>query len=347
MSRVLLLTNKIPHYRLPLYEMLGMHCQLTIAHTGTRAKGSSFSEILLTEKKIGPFFYFKGDLHKDKFDIIIIYLNIRLINLYTLLWGSTKAKCILYGIGVSASYTKRYDRNKLVAFFTKIVVKKADAAIFYDQYPVIKYSSKGVDPTKLFVAANTVVSGAQEILSANKRDIFLFIGSLYKQKGIGQLLEAYKMGIDEGVQLPNLSIIGDGPDATFVKQWIEMNNLQHKILLLGQITAEIELEKYLKRAICCISPNQAGLSVQKAFSYGVPFMTSYYPISGGEFTSIIDQVTGFLYDGTSIGLLRKMEEVVNHPFIDSINTNCWEYYNRFRSRDVWLLGFKQAIKYVS
>lgn len=347
MANVLFITNTIPHYRLPLYNLVGEKHQLTIAHAGTLTGSNQFKEIQLREYRKGPFLRFRGDLPLNDFEVVIIYLNVRLLNLYKIVFNpNRKYKCILFGIGVSASYTKKYDSDKWVAGLTRLLIKRSDAAIFYDNYPVVKYSAKGVLPDKMFVAHNTVVGNTGPISSPESRNSFLFLGSLYKQKGIGQLLVAYQNGLASGLDLPVLNIIGDGPDRSFVEKWVAENYFEEKIKILGQINEESELKRYFEKALCCISPGQAGLSVQKSFSYGVPFLTSYYPISGGEFTSIIEDVTGFFYDGTDEGLLKRLTEVIKHPYLAQISENCFAFYAKFRSPEIWAKGFYRAIDYV-
>lgn len=345
--KILFITNKIPLYRVPLYNMLGKEYDMTIAHIGNRVDSMYFKEVILKENKIGLFFHFKGIKELNSFNIILVYLNVRLINLYSIVFSMKKRfKVIVYGIGVSASYDKRYDRDKKVGYLIKHIVNHADAAIFYDDYPVIKYCSLGVTPEKMFVAYNTVASSVENISPLSKRNSIIFIGTLYEQKKIFQLLLAYKIAMEEKVDFPVLYIIGDGSDKQLVATWIKENKSEKQIRLLGEITDEDSLKQYFDRALICISPGQAGLTVLKSFSYGVPVITSFYPISGGEFTAIIDGVTGFFYDGTARGLYRSIKEVLARPDLESINENCKVFYDKFRSPKVWAEGVHKAIKYV-
>lgn len=347
-NKVLFITNKIPHYRLPLYEELGKRYDLTIAHTGNLVKSECFTEITSSESSYGLFIKYSGIPSLAKYDVIILYANVRLLNLYYSIIVKSKynLKIILFGIGVSASYNKYYDRDKRVGFLLKEIVKRIDAAIFYDFYPVIKYSSMGVNPKKLFVAPNTVVGNMASVAPRSQRDSIMFIGSLYRQKGIQLLLDAYYKLVQKKQDVPTLNIIGDGPEKQLIMDWIASKSLSHKIKLLGSIIEEDILSSYFSKAICCVSPGQAGLSVQKSFSYGVPFITSHYPISGGEFTSIIEGVTGYYYDGTVEDLANKINFVINDPNLDEIIKNCNIFYRRFRSPKLWIDGFSSAIEFV-
>jgi glycosyltransferase involved in cell wall biosynthesis len=169
---------------------------------------------------------------------------------------------------------------------------------------------------------------------------------LYKQKGIQLLLDAYRMLLEGKPDLPILNIIGDGPERPALESWIDREGLSRKICLLGSITDESTLRPYFSKAICCVSPGQAGLSVQKSFSYGVPFITSYYPISGGEFSSIVEGVTGYYYEGTVEGLANKINAVISDPNLDEVIENCNMFYHRFRSPKLWVKGFSDAIEFV-
>lgn len=349
MKKLLLITNKIPHYRLALYERLGQDHELTILHEGPEVQSTFFRQLIAGNKKIGPFIDIEYEIDMNQFDVVVLYANLRLLNLYKILFFSTnrKFKVILYGIGVAASYDKRYDSSGMYVWFMKHIIERADAAIFYDAYPTIRYAGAGVDPAKLFVAFNTVAGNTKPILPRADRSSILFVGSLYLQKGIQTLLEAYVLNQNKGVEMPTLDIIGGGPEKNAIEEWILRSGFEHKIKLHGPINDEPTLQRYFAKALMCVSPSQAGLSVQKAFSYGVPFVTTTYPISGGEFSSIIDGVTGYYFDGSAKGLADKMLAIVQDPNLESVFTNCREFYLRFRSPEVWRKGFATAIDYVS
>ncbi len=75
-----------------------------------------------------------------------------------------------------------------------------------------------------------------------------------------------------------LNIIGDGPEFKVLYRYIIKNNFSHRILR-GAIFDDYVLKNYFERAICLISPGQAGLTVLKSFAYGIPFVTKYNAIT--------------------------------------------------------------------
>ena len=347
--KVLFITNAIVHYREPLYRELGLRMDLSIAHHGKPVECDTYRQIPLKTTHYGPVerFVFQEPVDLNDFDVVVIWQHVMLWNLYKSLYLSPrkKYKIVVFGIGVSASYDKHFDRDWKMGYLMRKIVQKADASIFYDQYPAIKYASYGINPNKLFVVNNTVVAGNGKCASSRERSYFLFVGTLYRQKGLGMLIEAYERLCLQGVDLPLLKLVGDGPDFQELKELITAKGLSAYIQLLGSITQPDKLADLFSSAIACVSPLQAGLTVQNAFAFGVPFITKTYPISGGEFTSIIEDVTGFYFDGTSDDLAKTLNRVLQHPNLDEIYQNCFEWYNRFRSPKIWVNTFERAVTF--
>lgn len=346
--KVLYVTNKIPIYRKKLYERLGKKIELTIAHYGNSSSSKFYNERIIETSTGRLFTKIKTKIDYDNFDVVIIWGNLRLFEVYKLtLKRKRKFKLILFGPGVSASYTKKYDSDKVVSIIYKKLIKKADAAIFYDNYPVIKYSSLNVLPDKLFSAPNTVDIDNSNVDISNKRSSFMFFGTLYKEKGTDVLLKAYKtLKERRGTELPKLNILGDGPEFQSLRNWVKLNELDAQIKFYGRVTDKNEIEKYFSKAIACISPRQAGLSVVESMAYGVPFVTSKYPITGGEYTAIVEGANGYFFDGSVKGLVKTLENIIESANQFNLNQNCIEYYNRFRSPELWVNQVLKALDFV-
>lgn len=347
--KVLFITNGIVHYREPLYRELGLRMDLSIAHHGKPVDCDTYRQIPLKTTHYGPVerFIFQEPIDLNDYDVVVIWQHVMLWNLYRSLYLSPrkKYKIVVFGIGVSASYDKQFDRDWKMGYLMRKIVQKADASLFYDQYPAIKYASYGINPDKLFVVNNTVVAGNGRFTSRHEREYFLFVGTLYKQKGLGVLIEAYEKLQAQRVHAPILKLVGDGPDYKELEELISAKGLSPKIEMLGAITESDKLAELFSSAIACISPLQAGLTVQNAFAFGVPFITKTYPISGGEFTSIIEDVTGFYFNGTSNDLANVLNRVLDHPNIDEIYKNCFVWYNRFRNPETWINTFERAVSF--
>lgn len=346
MKKVLLLQGTIPHYRIPVFNELAQRVDLTVVHSeGPTPKLVDFKTIYIPTIKIRYYIHKKNILKLAKnFDVVICmfdfsYLYFKLLQLFP-----HKYKLIYWGIGVFAGYDARYDSREDVAKKFKKRIKRADAMLFYSSYPVQRYSEMGVDRKKLFVANNTVK--VLPCTFSEERDSILFIGSLYKQKKIDKLLENYYKAYAKEKEIPQLLIIGDGIERDNIEKWVKEKKLEKKIRLLGQINEDEILKGYFEKAICCISPDQAGLSVLKAMGYGVPYITHKNAITGGEIFNIKNGVNGILLEDFNQIQDIILDCVKNKRKYLSMGKAAQEHYYKNRTVQQMVDGFIDAIDYV-
>jgi glycosyltransferase involved in cell wall biosynthesis len=350
--KVLLIQNYIAHYNLPIYHLLGSSndIDLTIAHFGKPAAeaSSAYKEVLLTTRKKGPFILINENVFSlcNAFDVVIAMGDIHFLDLMML--GKKrrrKFRLIYWGIGVSASYDNKFDADRKWDFIRYFFMRGADALLFYSSYPVKKYSNHGFKREKLFVANNTVkVSRSSD--TEKTGESILFVGTLYKEKGIYELLDAYLKANTVDNNLPVLNIVGNGEEYSNIEKWIIVNNLSHKIKLLGAIYDDTILEQLFMKAIVSVSPNQAGLSVLKSMGYGVPFITRFDSITGGERFNITNDVTGTIYNNQEelVDILCKINEQKEKYKI--MGAKALDFYNNFRLPEHMVQGFLDSIYYV-
>lgn len=343
---ILLVSDELPHYRVPLFERLAERYRLTVAHGGSPRPGVGFQQHRIGLRSRAGLSFYSGLPDFNAFDVAIVPFNLRMASLYGPLLARRRCRLLLFGIGVSAAYDSPFDRQKKLDFLRRWWINRSDGAIFYEHYPLVKYLSQGVSDRKLFVAYNTVEPPDGFRFESRTFERFNFIGSLYRQKRIFEVLEAYRLLAERrGASTPPLDIIGDGHERPEIERWITSHGLGARVLLHGQVSDLDKLAPVLQRSIASISPGQAGLSVQRCFSFGVPYATTRTAITGGELFSIIHGVNGFLYDGSVPGLASLMDDLASRGTrIADVARNAWEYYARFRNPDIWLDGFVQAIE---
>ncbi|MBQ8723895.1 MAG: glycosyltransferase, partial [Opitutales bacterium] len=239
--------------------------------------------------------------------------------------------------------TKGYDECKRWDWLRKLLYDKADACIFYTDYPVKKYEKMGMSSKKMFVAPNTVA--VEENVPSSEKDSLLFIGSLYPQKGLGELLVAYKEVLEEGKELPILNVLGSGSEFENIQRYIEENGLKERVFLRGAIYDIQEKAKYFSRALACISPRQAGLAVQESLGYGVPFITHKNAVTGGEVFDVKDGKTG-RYFSEEISLQEILEDIADSPekYIE-MGQKAKAFYQAYRKPEDMVNGAWDAIQY--
>ena len=347
--KVIIFYNKIFHYRIPVWNILSEYCDLTVTY-------SSGEEITIPEnvkfkvKYLEPyidskrFVIQKANVRRmaKEYDVVIAYGDIAWLKFSTLPWFN-KTKVIFWTLGVSASYDSGYDKNstwdKIRAFF----YRQADAMAFYTTHPIDKYVKMGIPRERMFEAPNTVAVEPIDINST--KDSLLFIGTLYRQKGIQHLLDAYKINKNNPNLVP-LNIIGKGPDEEYIRKWIKENHMEKHMRMCGAIYDNKEKAKYFARSYACISPLQAGLSVLESMGYGVPFITIKDAITGGEVFNIHNGV-----DGITMDSIEELKDVIadvfnnKQKFLD-YGLNAKAFYNQYRKPEDMADGLWNAIQYV-
>ena len=348
---VLILYNKIWSYRVEVFNLLNKKYDLTVAYTDKNFldKSFNFRTIYTPGFKFGPFFFHYNNLHKiaKKYDVIIGLYDVRMLSIMSLSVFKRKFKVLYWGIGVTASYENKFDSKQTwdkVRFFFG---KRADALIFYSDYPLNRYLQHGFNREKLYVANNTVsVSDIGQIIPELKHD-FLFIGTLYRQKGIDILIDSYIELFKYRDLVPKLHIIGGGPQESEIRQIVIDKKMSDQIELHGAIYDMDILKKYFQKSIVCISPSQAGLSVLTSMGYGVPYLTSADAITGGEIFNIEDKVTGLIYSGGTEELTKTLLWVVdNKERMLEIGKNARDFYNLKRRPEHMANSIIESIKYV-
>lgn len=314
--RVIILYNKLFHYRIPVWNILASYCDLTVAYSigdGTIPEymPCHFKTIYLPSKIYANRFVLQKDnIHKlvKNYDVIVAYGDIAWLKYSTLSWFNHN-KVVFHTLGVSASYIKGYDQHKEWDKIRAFFYKKASALAFYTNYPIKKYERLGIPKERMFVAPNTV--SVEPIQIPVNKDSILMIGTLYKEKGVQLLLDAY-LKLRDLKKLPQLYIIGNGPHYEIIKDWISANQMSELIHLEGPIYNISEKAKYFARAIACISPKQAGLTVLESMGYGVPFITSANAVTGGEIFNIHNGEDGVIME-EEFELVKVLEDIAVHP----------------------------------
>lgn len=347
--QVIILYNKLFHYRIPIWNCLAEKCDLTVAYCEGGGKvpdglECKFKTMFLPSVVIKHRIVIqKANIRKlvKNYDAVIAYGDISWLKYSTLPWFS-KTKVVYHTIGASASYEKGFDQNKSWDKIRAFFYRQASALAFYTDYPIAKYEALGIPKERMFVAHNTVaVSPIKEKI---EKDSILMIGTLYRAKGLQLLLDAYK-ALKEKCNLPVLNIIGKGPDYEPTKQWIADNGMEDKIKLRGAIYDINEKAKYFARALACISPKQAGLTVLESMGYGVPFVSTKDAITGGELLNVHNGIDGVVMESES-ELEGVIYDIACNPlkYIE-MGEKAQDFYNNNRTPEHMAAGLWDAVCY--
>jgi glycosyltransferase involved in cell wall biosynthesis len=165
--------------------------------------------------------------------------------------------------------------TKVTGYFEKLSAKHSTQIISVSnalKSDLIKYKiSTGNDVDVIHNGIEAV--GKQIIKSNNKtKNRVLFVGRLHPIKGIEVLKQTLEF-LHKDIQL---DIIGDGPMELQLKQWVQDNNLEDRVKLLGSKTRN-EVYQYMQDSLLLFLPSTyetQGIVLLEANANGIPVVAS-------------------------------------------------------------------------
>jgi len=346
MKRILILQNKILHYRKSFYNELAKYYDVTVLHSGSKSieEKDSYKEIITSVKKLGPFFIQSGvikEITNNKYDAVIVMFDLRWINNIIGIWLHNKNTKY---IGWGAWLTDKMIANKIRVY----LANKYDSNIFYTTKSQQVFVKNGINEDKLFIANNTFDVG-ERIKSYDNiiKNTILFVGSLDKRKQNDILINAFYNIQNKISDKITLTIVGDGAERDNLEILVKDLKLTKKVKFTGKITDPLLLQNYYKKAIVSVSFGQAGLSVLQSLGFGVPFVTKKNAISGGEITNIKHNYNGFLCNDDIKSLEKYLLQLcTNEDKYREFGKNAYDYYSKYCTIENMVQGFRDAIEYV-
>lgn len=343
MKNLLIVNPDIPHYRTAFFDELSRYYNLTIVVENDRKIKSSSFQILNTRsitfvglkwRTLGLFKLYR------RYDIVVLEANIRYIDTAILALLPLRHKIALWGIGLSASYEKRYGEDGRYDRYRFWLFKRFASVILYSHIPIKRLVAGGVNRESISVAHNTVIGGVR--IDGPNRDSLLFVGSLYKSKNLDVILRVLAE-IPKDFR-PNFIIVGEGAERISLEEMVRTLGLSETVEFLGKITDQSKLDEIFSRALACISWGQAGLSVLDSFSRGVCFISTKDAFTGGELFNIQNNKNGYLLDSKSalIRVLREMK-IDQEKFV-RLGMNALDYYLEERTIEKMTLGFVNGLR---
>ncbi len=221
-----------------------------------------------------------------RYDVVIMPDDFLDISVWlALLWGRLlRVPVCLFGHGRSKSLVR------LSYVLRGILMRLTRAGINYSEGSREEWIKRGVKPEKLFVAYNALDTNQSEALRKSITDEELI--EFQKDKGLlgkktvifcGRMIKEWKkphilvLAMKQVVQqVPDAKavIIGDGPAREEIEELVQQLDMNKYIDVVGPIFAEDILAKYMLSSKVQVIPGNAGLGIQHAFAYSVPFITS-------------------------------------------------------------------------
>ena len=202
-------------------------------------------------------------------------------------------------------FVNDFEESVSYEFLRKKVINKAllsvDLLVAPSEYLMKEFEANGY--SKLKVINHPIHFNSEEVSFASK-DYILFIGRLEKQKGVSELLDAFKMATQSQSGL-KLKIAGLGSLEQSLKNKVQELGINENVEFLGFVRGN-EKTKLIDNSIAVVVPSLwpevFGLVLYEAASRGVPTIAT----SVGAITEFVkDNSTGLIAEPFNLEELSK------------------------------------------
>lgn len=296
-ARVAIVHPLLAHYRVPVFDLLARSTGIDLTvicdmHPTGSLKGAPPTEAFRCEHEpqyiLGPMISHPAMLAaatSGRFDAVVLTWNVRLLELIPALLAcrARGTASVLWGHGYSKSDSvmRRALRRQMVSL--------ADATLLYGRMEQERLRAAGYKRT--FVAPNAIdqsaIAAATVEWTADKARLrswqkergiqdgrlVVFISRIEPDKRVDLLLDAFRIAQQQDPGL-RLAIIGGGSGLESARAYAAELGIASSTTFTGPIYEERDIAPWCLSAGCFAYPEAIGLSIQHAFGYGLPVVTS-------------------------------------------------------------------------
>lgn len=339
--KVLLLTNIISPYRIPLFNLIAREDDfefkvLVLAENEKNRKWKLAKEKIQFNYEVLPGLHtfircrdlpihlnwgLLKRLIKYKSDIIILSGYESSSYWLALIYAKFLGKKLIFWNGSTLESSR--SNNFLINTFRRLFIKNADTYLTYGTRAKEFLIHYGARPKRIVVGCNTVdidyfIKESSQLASRKEEikkekgypsKVILFSGQLIPRKNLNVLLEAFK-GIDKDDV--GLIVLGDGPLKNKYLEWCQKNQLKN-VFFEGFRPIE-ELPKYYTAADILVMPSLRevwGVVVNEAMACGLPVVVSSR--AGVAPDLVKEGGNGYIFDPRDSQRLKEiLEELLNN-----------------------------------
>ena len=246
-------------------------------------------------------------------EVLIVEANPRYLSTPAAIrWMHARHRPVLgWGLGAPSN-------GKLNQLMRLPLLRSLDGILSYAQAGAEQYATCGVDPTRIFVAANAAAASPAEPPPVrpeafeNSQARLLFVGRLQERKQLDMLLHACAR-LPQNRQ-PKLTIVGDGPDRE------RLESIAAQVYPAAVFTGAkhgLDLDALFDQADLFVLPGTGGLAVQQAMAHALPVIVGQADGTQGELVrpengwvlpaASLENLTAVLLDAlTNPARLRRM-----------------------------------------
>ena len=268
------------------------------------------------------------------------------------LWGAVLAAKLIHRPIIFSSHhsfsTKNSLLNKGLNFFNRSAIKNCDGVLCNGPYLKNEMLQAGVDSHKIvefLPTFNELIKTARNVINFQfSQPYILFAGRIETEKGVYDLLSAFKKVFLTTCKNITLVYAGDGAELRNLKKIVEDSNLTEKVIFIGRVPYN-NLGGLIKKSLFVVIPSKSTMCegickiALEAQILGKPVIAPNYSV----FPYIIDHGrNGLLFKTDSQKDLSKkiVELLYNKKLYQFIETGAKCTGKRFERID---MSFSEAI----
>jgi glycosyltransferase involved in cell wall biosynthesis len=328
MRRILIVQPVIPHYRVPLLNLLRERAdfELLVAASDSYLQFQSSPDVSRISAPVVPlaggrFFWQRVNLSQlRKGDGVVFSGSIRFLNLVPNLVEARLRGLRIgwWGHWQSSGHEKAFGKVR------RWLAKRADIVISYSPADRESAIRDGVAAEKVFVAVNTIDDRQIRALHGSSPNAgpapaeeelpdryFVFCGRLVAAKRVDLCIRALA-ALGERAASPALLVVGKGPEMQALRGLVGQMKLECRVRFRGEITDDAALLPIFKGSMALISPGPIGLAAPHALSFHTPVI--FAKVSNGPEAHFLHHGFNALQvEQTAAGIARAMEELCVDP----------------------------------
>lgn len=300
MKNILLISNKVFHYRVPIYnyfyEAFGKDGYNFMVLTNKLQEDFEHQPKFDCIVKKPSFRNYKAVIKESEPAAVIFFMHLKDWVMWPMLYWlkSQKIPVIYWNHGVNLQDPDNRYKNILFYHLHDI----ADAIVLYSPNEEQYISSKNRD--KISIGYNTLNFHEFPVIEKDKaalkaelnipyKKVILFAARINPARRLDLLLDTY---LDVRDYETGLVIVGGGELSDRQKAIIDQDE---GILYLGKVTDQVKFNKLVKLSDVFTIPGKSGLAINQAFYWSVPYITTNVKQSP-EIWYLVDGYNGFVAD---------------------------------------------------
>jgi len=336
-KRVIFVQKFVPHYRLPLFELLkrkleenGIEFVLIYGspdpYEGSKVKMEFPEWGVRVESKIIPIYerylYWQGIPFKiKKDDVVIVEQAAKLLDNYILFFLEQINIVRMCYFGHGQNFQDKYEL-KISKKIKQLMVGRVSKWFAYTKMSVDSLLEQGVNSEKIVSVNNTLklTTTLREFDIKRNKFQFVYIGGLYKDKRTEFLLESSSKVRAENSRF-ELHIVGDGPQKGVVEEFSRNNSwcFYHKGMY-GE-----ERDRLLFESSAILMPGLVGLVAIDSFHFACPIVTTNCGQHSPEFVYLENRKNALMLsdEGTTDEFAKLiLEFIVDQELSETLRREC-------------------------